>query len=241
METSLPVALSGQIAMEKRLETLAHNLANVRTVGFRAEEVRFEELLSRTAPDPVAFVTEGETYLSNKSGALTQTGNPLDLAIRGEAFFAYQGQNGLIYTRDGRMEVTPEGTLQTLTGRPLVDSGGAPLQIDPAGGPIVVSAGGMIHQNGQQVGAVGLFRIPQGANLSRADTSGVRSDRPGVPVVEFTSDSVVQGYVEEANVNPVMEMTRLIALQRAFESAANVVETNNQSLSEAIRTLGASS
>ena len=140
METSLPVALSGQIAMEKRLETLAHNLANVRTVGFRAEEVRFEELLSRTAPDPVAFVTEGETYLSNKSGALTQTGNPLDLAIRGEAFFAYQGQNGLIYTRDGRMEVTPEGTLQTLTGRPLVDSGGAPLQIDPAGGPIVVSA-----------------------------------------------------------------------------------------------------
>ena len=91
------------------------------------------------------------------------------------------------------------------------------------------------------VGAVGLFRIPQGANLSRADTSGVRSDRPGVPVVEFTSDSVVQGYVEEANVNPVMEMTRLIALQRAFESAANVVETNNQSLSEAIRTLGASS
>ena len=186
-------------------------------------------------------MTEGETYLSNKSGALTQTGNPLDLAIRGEAFFAYQGQNGLIYTRDGRMEVTPEGTLQTLTGRPLVDSGGAPLQIDPAGGPIVVSAGGMIHQNGQQVGAVGLFRIPQGANLSRADTSGVRSDRPGVPVVEFTSDSVVQGYVEEANVNPVMEMTRLIALQRAFESAANVVETNNQSLSEAIRTLGASS
>ncbi|MER0236751.1 flagellar basal-body rod protein FlgF [Fulvimarina sp. MAC8] len=240
METSLPVALSGQLAMEKRLETLAHNIANARTVGFRAEEVRFEELLSRTAPDPVAFVTKGETYLSNKSGALTQTGNPLDLAVRGEAFFAYQGDNGMVYTRDGRMEITAEGMVQTVTGRPLLDVGGQALQVDPAGGPLTVGGDGMIHQNGQQVAAIGLFRIPQGANTTRADTSGVVSDVPATPVVEFLSDNVVQGYVEEANVNPVQEMTRLIALQRAFESAANVVQSNDRSLSEAIKTLGAS-
>lgn len=239
METSLPVALSGQLAMEKRLETLAHNIANARTVGFRAEEVRFEELLSRTAPDPVSFVTKGDTYLSNRSGALTQTGNPLDVAVRGEAFFAYQGDNGTVYTRDGRMQVTAEGMLQTITGRSLLDAGGQALQIDPAGGPLTIGGDGMIHQNGQQVAAIGLFRIPQGANTTRADTSGVISDVPAVPVVEFLSDNVVQGYVEEANVNPVQEMTRLIALQRAFESASNVVQSNDRSLSAAIKELGA--
>ncbi|RFC64096.1 flagellar basal-body rod protein FlgF [Fulvimarina endophytica] len=239
METSLPVALSGQIAMEKRLETLAHNIANARTVGFRAEEVRFEELLSRTGKDPVAFVTEGETYLSNKSGAMTQTGNPLDLAVRGEAFFAFQGDQGLVYTRDGRLQIAPDGSVQTLTGRAIVDAGGAALQLDPAGGPIVVDGRGMIQQNGQEVGAVGLFRIPANANVTRHDNSGVVSDIPAAPVVDFLSDSVIQGYVEEANVNPLKEITRLITLQRAFESAANVVETNDRSLGEAIRSLGA--
>ncbi|MDY8108922.1 flagellar basal-body rod protein FlgF [Fulvimarina sp. 2208YS6-2-32] len=238
METSLPVALSGQIAMEKRLETLAHNIANARTVGFRAEEVRFEELLSRTGPDPVSFVSSGATYLSNRTGALTQTGNPLDLAVRGEAFFAFQGDNGPVYTRDGRMQVSPEGTVQTLTGKPLLDAGGATVQIDPAGGPLTIGGDGRIHQAGQQIGAIGLFRIPAGANVTRHDTSGVVSDVPAVPVIEFLSDNILQGYVEEANVNPIHEITRLITLQRAFESAANVVQTNDRSLGDAIKSLG---
>lgn len=238
METSLPVALSAQISMEKRLDTLAHNIANARTVGFRAEEVRFEELLSKTGPEDVAFVSKGDTYLSNKSGAFTQTGNPLDLAVRGEAFFAFQGENGLVYTRDGRMQIAADGTVQTLTGRPLVDAGGQNILVDPAGGPPTVGGDGMIRQNGEEMGAIGLFRIPQGANTTRSDTSGVVSDIPADPVIEFLSDNVVQGFVEEANVSPIHEMTRLISLQRAFESAANVVQTNDRSLGEAIKTLG---
>lgn len=241
MQTALPVALSAQVALEKRLETIAHNIANMRTAGFRAEEVRFDSFLSRTAAHPVAFASPGETFLSTRAGELTQTGNNLDMAIGGEAWFAFAGPDGPVYTRDGRMRITEVGELQTLNGYSILDVGGAPLLVDPAGGPIEIARDGMITQNGVQLGAVGLFQIPPQANLARFENSGVIPDMEAIPVLDFAESSVLQGFVEGANVNPVMEMTRLIAVQRAFESAANFVQTSERSLDEAVRTLGGTS
>ncbi len=239
METSLPVALSAQLALEKRLDNIANNIANSRTPGFRAEEVKFEELISRQTKDPVSFASEGLTYLSTRAGEITQTGNPLDMAATGDAFFAIQVPNGTVYTRDGRMRISPQGGLETLNGYPVLDVGGAPLQLDPAGGPITVTRDGMIHQAGAQSGAVGLFKMPAGAKLSRAENSGVVPDRAAVPVVDFANnEGVMQGFVEGSNVNPVLEMTRMITLQRTFESAANMVQTSERSLDEAIKALG---
>ena len=137
MDASLAPALSAQLAIEKRLDTLANNLANARTVGFRAEEVKFEEYVKQSAEfngDPTSLASAGTTYLSTDAGEITQTGNPLDLAVTGDAYFAYQGANGPIYTRDGRMRINQAGQIETLTGKALLDVGGAPLQIDPNGG-----------------------------------------------------------------------------------------------------------
>lgn len=241
MQTSFPVALSAQLAMEKRLETIANNIANSRTAGFRAEEVKFEQLVSRTAGEPVSFASEGETYLSTRSGELTLTGNPLDLAASGEGYFAFQGPNGPVYTRDGRMRINADGGLETMNGYAVLDVGGAPLQINPNAGPISVARDGMITQNGQQIGAVGLFAMPAGAQLSRFENSGVIPDRAAVPVVDFQNAGMVQGFVEGSNVNPVMEISRLIALQRAFDSAANLVQGSERSLDEAVKSLGSMS
>ncbi|WP_279482638.1 flagellar basal-body rod protein FlgF [Aureimonas sp. SK2] len=239
MQTTLPVALSAQLAMEKRLESLANKLANASTPGFRAEEVKFETILSRASNRPVAFVSEGQQFLSTRAGALTQTGNPLDLAVAGDAFFAIQTPRGPVYTRDGRMMMSEEGELRTVNGEPFLDVGGAPLQIDPNGGPIQVARDGMITQGGGQIGAVGLFRMPAGANLSRAGTSGVVPDAPAQPVVDFNDDRIAQGFVEGSNVNPILEMTRLIEVQRVFEQAASVIQTSENSLNGAVTQLGA--
>ncbi len=160
MQTSLPVALSGQLATEKRLDTIANNLANARTVGFRSEEVKFESFLSRTAPETVAFTSGGERYISTRAGELTQTGNSLDMAVKGDAFFAIQTPKGTVYTRDGRMQMKPTGELVTVNGEPFLDVGGAPLMIDPSGGPISIAHDGMITQKNVQIGAVGLFKMP---------------------------------------------------------------------------------
>ncbi|MCQ0986744.1 flagellar basal-body rod protein FlgF [Jiella marina] len=244
MEASLPVALSAQLAIERRLDTVAHNLANLRTAGFRSEEISFEELVKRAdaiGSDPVSLVDEGESYISTRAGELTQTGNPLDMAVAGDAYFAYQGENGLVYTRDGRMRINEAGGIETLTGYPLVDVGGAGLQIDPNGGEVIIARDGMITQDGRQLGAVGLFTIPANAKLTRLDTSGVIPDQAAQPALDFSQVGVMQGFVEGSNVNPILEMTRLITLQRTFESAANLVRTNESSLSDAIRTLGGTS
>ncbi|WP_185983609.1 flagellar basal-body rod protein FlgF [Aureimonas mangrovi] len=238
MQTSIPVALSAQIATEKRLDTIAHNLANLRTAGFRAEEVKFETVLSTTERSRVAFVSSGDRYLSTRAGELTATGNDLDIAVSGDGWLAFQGPNGPVYTRDGRMMMGIEGDLTTLTGRPILDVGGAPLQLDPAGGPIEIARDGMIMQNGAQVGAVGLFQMQPETQLTRFDTSGVLPDKQPVPVVEFGETGVVQRFVEGSNVNPILEITRLIEVQRAFEQAASLTQASERALDSAIAALG---
>ena len=238
MQTSLPVALSAQLAMEKRLDTIADNIANSRTAGFRATEVKFESYLSAAGKEPVAFASEGKTYISTRAGELNQTGNPLDVAVNGDAFFAVQGAKGPIYTRDGRMTMTDNGDLVSLTGNPMLDVGGAPLQVNPAGGTLTIARDGMISQGGIQVGALGLFEMPAGADLSRAGNSGVVPDKPAVPLVDFGNVSVMQGFSEGSNVNPILEITRLIEVQRAFESAATFTEASEQSLNKAVSMLG---
>ncbi|MCQ8780905.1 flagellar basal-body rod protein FlgF [Mangrovibrevibacter kandeliae] len=241
MQSALPVALSAQLATEKRLETIANNIANARTVGFRAEEVKFEQLLSEAGSTPVAFASKGETFISTRTGELSQTGNTLDMAVNGDAWFGIQGANGTVYTRDGRMRVSEAGELQTLNGEAILDAGGAPMLIDPNGGPLNVARDGMITQGGQQLGAVGLFTIPANAKLSRAGTSGVVPDIAAVPLLDFAQAGVMQGYVEGSNVNPVLEMTRLITVQRAFESAAKLLQDSEGSLNDAVKSLGATS
>ncbi len=238
METGLYVAISGQMALQRRLDTIANNVANASTVGFRAEQVRFESLISQATNDPVAFASAGETYLSTKSGALTQTGNPLDVAVQGEAWMSINTAAGQAYTRDGRMQVNANGDLLSVNGDPILDIGGAPIVINPQGGAVQIAKDGMISQGGQQVGAIGLFSLPPEAKLMRIENIGVTSDLPAEPVLEFSSNGIVQGYVESSNVNPVLEMTQLISVTRAFENIAASINRSEDVLSEAVRTLG---
>lgn len=238
MQSSIYVALSGQVALERRMETIARNVANMSTVGYRADEVTFEQLLSTAGKDSVAFASAGETHVSRKAGALQQTGNQLDFAVDGEAFFAFEGPRGPVYTRDGRFTVDVNGELRTTAGYRVLDAGLAPIQLDPAGGPPVASRDGMLEQGGVQVGALGLFAIPEGARLGRFENAGVVPDLPAEPVLDFVGNGVAQGYTEAANVNPVLEMTRLVMVSRAFDAVSKTIEQSERTQSAAIRTLG---
>ena len=200
--------------------------------------MRFETLLSRAGADPVAFAVTGPTFLSRRSGEFVRTDNQLDVAVEGDAWLAMQTPAGVVYTRDGRMRMTATGELQTLNGYPILDAGGAPLLLDPNAGPPRIARDGTIIQGNRQVGAIGLFTIDNHANLTRYENSGVIPDRPATPVVDFTRTGMQQGFVENANVNAVMEMTRLITVTRAFEMVSASLAASETSLQEAIRTLG---
>lgn len=241
MSSNLYVALSAQMATEKRLATVANNVANMNTPGYRAEQVRFSELLSEAVGDKTSYVSEGETYTSLQPGGISQTGNPLDLAVDGEGWFAVRTDQGVGYTRDGRLRMTLEGALQTVSGAPMLDAGGAPLMVDPNGGTVRVGADGSVFQRGQVVARVGVYLMADGTQMTRQSGSVMLADRAPALLQNFNRNKVLQGYVEGSNVDPVMEMTRLITLQRAFEQAANAVSQNEDLTTKAIRDLGPSS
>jgi flagellar basal-body rod protein FlgF len=232
------VALSGQMAMQERLMTVAHNVANMRTAGFRAETVDFDTVYSDYRRDRVAFASSGKQHIDRRAGPVEGTGNPLDVAISGDAWFGIDTPAGRAYTRDGRFTVNPFGALSTLSGHTVVDEGGAPIAIDPDGGRITIGVDGRIEQNGNVVGVLGLFEIPEEANLSRYGDSALFSDVPADPVLDRTANGVRQGFREGANVDPVKAIVELIAVQRAFDHATTAVRDRQGSMEEAVRILG---
>ncbi|HTV71659.1 MAG TPA: flagellar basal-body rod protein FlgF [Rhizobiaceae bacterium] len=237
----LYVALSAQVALERRLTTLADNVANMSTVGFRSTEIKFNELLSGLGEDSVAFVTPGETYMSRKIGPMRETGNPFDFAIQGDAWFGIETPAGMVMTRDGRFTMLDTGQLVTHQGYPVVDAGGAPIQLDPNNGPPEAGRDGVLRQNGNLAGAIGLFNFNPGPDFQRFENSGIIPQGAPEPVIDRIDAGVTQGFLEESNVNPVLEMTRLIMVQRAFENAAAAIRQSETSVDQSIKALGGSS
>jgi len=238
MQDSLYVALSSQIALQRRLDTIADNVANASTIGFRATGVKFEDVVSGTGPKSVSFASTGNTYLSSAHGAMTQTGNPFDFAIQGDAWFAIDTPAGTVMTRDGRFSMNENGELMSIEGHPVLDSGGAPIQLDPRDGAPKAGADGSLRQGDKLVGAIGLYDFDPGQNFVRYGNSGVVPARTPEPVTDRSDVGVAQGFVEESNVNPVLEMTRLIMVQRAFENTAALMRQTDASTDDAIKTLG---
>ena len=238
MRDGLYVALSSQIALEKRLNTIADNVANASTVGFRATGVKFEDVVSGLDDKALSFVTSGDTYISNTNGPLRETGNPFDFAVKGNAWFGIETPGGTVMTRDGRFTLTENGELVSIEGYPVLDAGGAPIQLDPRNGPPRAGADGSLRQGDNLVGALGLFNFDPGPNFVRFGNSGIVPSGEPEPVVDRLDAGVVQGFLEESNVNPVLEITRLIMVQRAFENGAAMIRNTESSYDEAIKTLG---
>lgn len=238
MQTAAYVALSGQIALDQRLTILANNVANAGTTGFKAEAASFDSLVDTMAPLPASFAVQNGAHAVTSGGGLSKTGNPLDIAVQGEGFLAVQTPEGIAYTRDGRMQVLADGALVSLNGHPVLDAGGAGLTLDPSSA-VNIARDGMITQNGGQVGAIGLFRIDLGKPYRRYENSAFIPEGPADPIVSFASDGVLQGFTEDSNVNPVLEMTSLIKVTRAFEALASSLEQHDSMLRNAVQTLGA--
>ena len=240
MQSGLYVSLSSQIALEQRLTTLADNVANSTTVGFRATEVKFNQVVADAKTADVAFVSQGNEFISTRAGGLTETGNMLDFAIKGNAWFSVQTPQGPTLTRDGRFTLTDAGELVTLNGYPVLDAGGAPIQIDGERGPLAISADGQLNQNDQPVAALGLCEADRSAGFVRAGNSGIIPAVQAEPVIDRVDAGVIQGYVEESNVNAIGEMTQLITVTRAFEAMTSLIRDSETALSEAVKTLGGS-
>ena len=238
MQVGMNVALSGQMVLQRKLETLAHNIANANTPGFRAKEITFASILAQTGDRQTAFSAAGDEFTSLRNGGMLKTENPLDVAVSGDAWLAIRTPNGTAYTKDGRMQMMDTGELRSMDGNPVLDVSGSPLVLDPSAGAPIIARDGMISQNGNMLGAIGLFSLDPSAKLTAAGNSGFTSDKPAEPVLDFSRNSVTQGFIETSNVNPVLEMARLITVQRAFDSVSAALESSDSARRDAIRSLG---
>ncbi len=238
MQSGLYVALSAQVALQSRLETIAQNAANGTSAGYRGSEMKFNAVLSKMSDPQVAFVSSGSGLIKQSSGQFVKTGNPLDVAVKGDGWLSISTPSGPAYTRDGRMRMDAAGNLVSMTGAQILDAGGAAIQLDPAAGQPNIAEDGTVTQGGNRAGVLGLYRLPGNAQLSRVEGGAFTSSVSGTPIVDSASDGVIQGFVEQSNVNPMTEMTRLIYVQRAFDGVSTTIQSVESSLKNAIQTLG---
>lgn len=238
MESSLYVAAAAQRNLEKQLIVVANNIANANTVGFRAESVDFNSLISTTGKEPVHFPVVAGLRASTEQGAHVSTGNPFDVAISGDGWLSISTPAGNAFTRDGRMQMSAFGELLTLEGNAVLDNGQAPIQLDPNAGEPTIHPDGRIEQNGRLVASLGLFNVARETLTERYSNSAFFSNVAGTPITPGEGTSITQGYVEASNVNPMREIAHLMTISKSFESATAMIDRADETVSRSINELG---
>jgi flagellar basal-body rod protein FlgF len=225
MDNGLYSAAGAMRSGEKRLETIAHNLANVSTRGFK-RETTFEQAVKSARGGDLQVVASLAPDASQ--GPLEATGNPFDLALDGRGWFAIEEANGRSYTRDGSFKVDDRGTLVTQDGRSVAWKGARGV-LRPAGKPVTVDSRGTVRQGDAVVGELDVVDFTDASRLT--PNGNGRFTAPDGAQSTTSSARVRQGTIERSNVESMDELVALVAVQRGFESAATAMRTIEQSYS----------
>lgn len=228
MELTTNVALSRLVAQQRALDVTATNLANASTPGFKAERVMFSDWLSKQSGTDsprgggtVAFMQDRATYRDRQAGPVQHTGNPLDLALGGDGYFTVDTPRGPRLTRAGRFAPMPDGRLADADGNALLDRAGQPVRLSPADTSITITADGTISSQNGRLGQVGVVQPDDPNRMTLEGGRTLRADGPTSPVAQ---PRMIQGAVEDSNVQPVMEMTRMMADLRQFQFTSQFVQ-----------------
>jgi flagellar basal-body rod protein FlgF len=246
MDNIAYIALSRQITLQRELDITANNMANMNTNGYKFEQLMINALSARPAINdpikaPATFAHDNGIGRDFSQGALTLTGNDFDLGLDGDgAFFVVDGPDGPLYTRNGSFSVDDTGTLRTQEGLAVQSAGGGAIVIDPAKGAPVISQTGVISQaaNGASeiVANLNVVRINDLSTLEKIGDTQYRL-KSGAPVPALDA-KVHQGMLEGSNVNAMIEVTRLIEINRAYTRMASLIEQNQQLKRNAVAQLG---
>jgi flagellar basal-body rod protein FlgF len=249
MENALLIGLSRQTALERQIDVIANNIANVNTTGYKNDNTLFETYLNTPAHEDnfvggdrrVSFVQDRGTYRDMTQGAVEGTGNPLDIAIDGKAFLTVQTAGGERYTRDGSLHINNQGQLVTSNGNPVLGASG-PIVFQPTDHDINITADGAITvvEGGNRTDSLrGNLRLvtftdvqkmlKQGSNLYAAGEGGAPQ--------QDTKSTVRQGFIEKSNVNSVSEMSRMMEVSRAYASIASLMQQQAELQKNAIQAL----
>lgn len=227
-------ALSRQSGLSAELATLAQNVANAQTTGYRAEAVIFAEHVARGgggAPSlSMAHLRARTTDWSQ--GPLEATGGALDLAVEGDGFFQVQGPDGPLLTRAGAFALDPDGALVTHDGLAVLDGGGAPVQVPPGAGPVHVAPDGTMSADGRPFAQIGPVRPDDLLGMRRVD--GTRFVHDGA-IEPAEGARVMQGFLEGSNASPIHALARLVEVQNAYQMGRSLLDREDERLRAMLR------
>ena len=226
MDTTQLVCLSQELAAYQSMDSIANNLANVSTPGFKGETPKFQEYLDQEQPSEgqtgtqsVSFVQQTGMIRDMSEGHIDITNAPFDLAINGNGYFAVTTPNGTRYTRDGHFSLDASGQIVDGEGNAVQGQGGAAISVQTTDGDIHIAADGTVSGINGQIGQINVVDfandralVKEGANLysttQQANTA--------------TNATVQQGAIENSNIQPVVEISKMIEVMRSYQAVINL-------------------
>jgi flagellar basal-body rod protein FlgF len=232
MENVVTIALSRLVAQTRDLDVIATNIANAATPGFRAERTRFAVWLAREplgaeppGGGPIDYAQDQATYRDATPGPRKVTGNPLDIAIGDPAgWFTVNTARGPRLTRDGRFQLDANGTVVDAAGNPVLDVNGRPLQVAPTDTRLSIAADGTISSQNGPIGRIG---IVQPADPDRMTAEGGSLFAADTPTSPLATPQLMQGTIEDSNVQPIREITTMMQQLRQFQLTAEMIQAEH--------------
>jgi flagellar basal-body rod protein FlgF len=229
--------LSRQSGLMRQMQTVANNIANMSTAGFRREGVVFSEHVHDAGPgQPSVSMAGSQTRHADLSqGSLDRTSGQFDFAIDGPGFFLIETPEGEQLTRAGNFTPNEQGDLVTQEGHLVLDAGGAPVFIPPDARNVAMAADGTISADGRPVGQLGVWQPVDPKSLQHE--AGTRFAAGDVePVLD--GFQIRQGFLEGSNVDPVSEIARMIEVSRAYEMGQSFLDREHERITAVINVLG---
>ena len=236
MENTILAVISRQMGIQREMDTLANNIANSSTDGFKSERMLFaEHLVDIGNNQTIAFVKDAGVIRDFSDGPLRSTGNPLDVAIRGEGFFEIETEDGVLYTRSGRLHLDPIGMLINAEGQAVLGTDGLPIVTFPGDSAIVIDPNGRVTSESGELGYLSLVAFDDLSKMEKVGNGLYNTDQDTLVADEST---IVQGSLEGSNVVSITEMTRMITLLRSYQGSQTLGDQEHDLRRKAIGVIG---
>lgn len=237
MDNTSYTMITRQSGLMREMTSVANNIANASTTGFRSESVIFSEHVDGLGrnDNSLSMATASVRNTISLQGSLTMTGGTFDLAIEGDGFFLIDTPQGQRLTRAGHFTPNGEGDLVTADGYPVLDAGGAPVFIPQGAQSIGIAPDGTVSADGQPITQVGIVSPLDPTELVREGGTMFHAESGYEPTA---AGRVAQGFLEESNVDQIHEISKMIEVQRAYELGQSFLDKEDQRIRGAIEALG---
>ena len=240
MENALYVGLSRQVVLRRQLSVIANNIANAETPGFKAQRMQFGMYMVEAGRDGagrdprMAMVVDRSVVRDTRAGTMERTGNPLDLAIQGDGYLVVETESGPRYTRAGRLAIDDEGRLVDSNRLPLLGDDDQPITIPRGSGTLVITPDGSVSGELGAIGRLKLVAFDREADMKPLGGGLLASNEAPR---EAEDVQIAQGMLEGSNVQPILEMTRMIEISRQYQSTQKLLQDEHNRQRDSISRL----